>query len=520
VSIRAWYRIGLGLGLLSCGHEPPSAPQEQNPPLATSLTLGHVSPLVFDALGDTARLAVVALDSLGQVLAEPKVAFQSSDPSVVEVLDSGLLRTRGNGSVTIVARDAGGASDSVRVSVTQVMDSLDVALTDSQPIISVALWAPLPLTCVARDRNGYALATAPQVSGTTGATAGASCADLVARHSGPDTLHISAGSQQRVVPLFLAIRPLLSSPLGSFLALDSFPAGAGPWAPTLRRNSLGSLELYVTAYQVDTTAVNGARGDLHRWVSSDGNSFHYDGVVLTHAQDPCNPQGTGIEHVAIVPRSDAAGWRMFYAAGGYGCLNYSGAYGWQVYSAVSSDERHWTPEPGVRIDNGGPMAPAPALPGGPPWPAGEGMVMDRLPSGDWRMIVGSYERIQPRVDEWAITRWDSPDQLHWSYQGPLITTRNLPFGGQRSVGSPTIRQVRTGLYRMFFAADDTNLPGGRGRLFSAVSTDLDHWVFEGELMGDPSTSLLYCTMENDLLVFLRQDQGDARRLASVRVIMN
>lgn len=517
--ITAACRIGLGLGLLSCGHEPPSAP-EKNLPSASTLTLSHVSPLVFDALGDTTRLIVVALDSLGQVLAEPNVGFRSSDPSVVEVLDSGLLRTRGNGSVTIVAKEAGGASDSVRVSVTQVMDSLDVALTDSQPIISVALWAPLPLTCVARDRNGYALPTAPRVSGKTGATQGASCADLVARHSGPDTLRISSGSQQRTVPVFLAIRPLLSSPLGSFLALDSFPGGAGPWAPTLRRNSRGALELYVTAYLVDSTAANGARGDLHRYVSTNGTSFRYDGVALAHAPDPCDPQGTGIEHVAIVPRSGATGWRMFYAAGGYGCPGYAGAYGWQVYSAVSTDERHWTPEPGVRLDNGGPVPPASALPEGPPWPAGEGMVVDRLPSGGWRMIVGSYERVQPRIDEWAITRWDSPDQLQWSYRGPLITTENLPFSGQRSVGSPTIRQVRTGLYRMFFAADDTNLPGGRGRLFSAVSTDLDHWVFEGELMGDPSTSLLYCTMVNDLLVFLRQDQGDVRRLASVRVVMN
>lgn len=513
-------RIALGLGLLSCGHEPPSAPDRTPSPPAITLTLSHTGPLDFDALGDTTRLIAVAQDRDGQVLDRADITFTSSDPAVVEVQDSGLLRTLGNGTVTIVAREASGPSDSVRVSVTQDVDSLDVALTDTQPILSVSLWAPLPLTCVARDRNGFTLPGSPLVRGKTGATQGADCAGLVARRSGVDTLVITAGSHRRVLPVLIAVRPLLSSRLGTFLALDSFPGGAGPWAPTLRRSSRGGFELYVTAYLPDSTAANGARGDLHRWTSTDGINFRYDGVALAHAPDPCDPQGTGIEHIAVVPRNDGQGWRMFYAAGGYGCVDSSGAYGWQVYSAVSTDERHWTPEPGVRIDNGGPLPPESALPGGPPWPAGEGMVLDRLPSGEWRMIVSAYDRVLPRVDEWAITRWDSPDQLHWTYRGPLITTASLPSGGQRSVGSPTVQQVVPGLYRMVFAADDTHLPGGRGRLYSAVSTDLDHWVFEGELMGDPSSSLLYCTMVKDLLVFLRQDEGDARRLAGVRVIMN
>ncbi len=191
-------------------------------------------------------------------------------------------------------------------------------------------------------------------------------------------------------------------------------------------------------------------------------------------------------------------------------------YGWQVFSAVSTDERVWTKEPGVRISNGLPLS----NPTGPvPWPAGEGMVVDQLPDGEWRMIVAAYEEITPREDKFQITEWRSPDQLNWTYQGVIFSTRQVPPEGERSVYSPTIRQFAPGLWRMIFSADNIDQPGGRRRLWSAVSTDLEHWQFEGELIGAVGTDVWYSSLAGNRLVFLRQDTGLPRRVAIATVTM-
>jgi hypothetical protein len=44
-------------------------------------------------------------------------------------------------------------------------------------------------------------------------------------------------------------------------------------------------------------------------------------------------------------------------------------------------------------------------------------------------------------------------------------------------------------------------------------------VLEGELIGAEGTNLYYSTLVDDLLVFLRADVGQPRRLASVTVAM-
>ena len=242
-----------------------------------------------------------------------------------------------------------------------------------------------------------------------------------------------------------------------------------------------------------------------------GHAFRYDGVVLQHDNDVCAPQGSGIENVNIVPRSDGPGWRMFFAAGSFTC------YGWQVFSAVSVDERSWTKEPGVRLTNGGTLPPA--APVYAPWPVGEGMVTEQLPSGEWRMMVGGYEQILPYEDKFQIVEWRSQDQLNWSYSGPVLTTRDMPVGGQGTIYSPTIREIAPGLWRMIFSGDDRKQPGWRGRIWSAVSTDKQAWQMEGELMGSPETKLWYASLVDDLLIFIREDKGGQRRLATATIVM-
>jgi hypothetical protein len=332
--------------------------------------------------------------------------------------------------------------------------------------------------------------------------------------SGVDTLYITSGSAKTALPVAVALPAVVTPTLGDYLSVDSMPSGTGPWAPTARRNSQGQLEVYFAAYYHDSAGAllsSPYRANLHRLVSSDGVNFRYDGVVLPHDDSLCALEGTGIENINIVPRADGPGWRMMYAAGSFAC------YGWQVFSAVSTDERTWVKEGVVRLSNGGTVPPAPSVV--PPWPSGEGMVTEQLPSGEWRMIVSTYEHITPAENKFQITEWKSPDQLNWTYAGPLFTTRQMPPEGQRSVYSPTIRKFAPGLWRMVFTADNRDQPGGASYLWSAVSTDEQTWQLEGQLIGSAGSNFLYCSLVDDRLVFMRQDGTLPRRLAIATVLM-
>lgn len=196
---------------------------------------------------------------------------------------------------------------------------------------------------------------------------------------------------------------------------------------------------------------------------------------------------------------------MYLAAGGFTC------YGWQVFSATSPDQAVWTMEPGVRLGNGAPLPPAP--PQFPPWPAGEGMVVDRMPSGDWRMLAGTYEPLTPREDKFQITEWRSPDQVQWTYVGARLTTRQVGSEADRSVYSPTITSPVPGLYRMIFTGDNLATPGGHSRIYTAVSLDLTRWQVEGALIADDNYDFFYSSLVDDLLVFIRRQAGQPDILA-------
>ena len=202
---------------------------------------------------------------------------------------------------------------------------------------------------------------------------------------------------------------------------------------------------------------------------------------------------------------------MYYSAGSNDC------YGWQVFSATSVDERTWVPEPGVRLSNGGPVPPA--APSTPPWPAGEGMVVDQLPSGGWRMIVSTYEHILPRVDKWQITEWRSLDQVQWNYVGIVLRTDSMPPAGQSSIYSPAIQEVAPGLWRMIFTADNRGMPNARSALWSAVSTDKHQWQVEGELVGAIGSNIYYSALAGDRLVYIRSDVGHSPLVGIVTVTM-
>ena len=461
-----------------------------------SLTVG-VDTVAFHSLAQTESLVVELWDDQGRQVLDSQPVARILDTWVATTVPGSALAVRSlaNG-LTTLQLEVGTARRDVPLLVSQVPERIEISGTEG--IVGAPLDSVMPLACAALDRNGFALPGTPLVDPSpSGRWTGQTCDGLRLAKSGFDTLRVRYGPLSVSRPVVLAVRPTLG-PV-ELLAVDSLPANVIPWAPSARRNGQGQLELYFAGYSTLPDSTGHYPADLYRLISPDGQQFAFDGIVLTHDADYCDLNGSGIENIDIVPRADGPGWRMFYSGGSFDC------YGWQVFSAVSSDERTWTKEPGVRIQNGGSLPPDP--PNGGRWPAGEGMVTDQLPDGTWRMIVSTYEPITPPEDKFQITEWRSPDQLNWSYLRSLVTTRQLPPEGQRSAYSPTIREVVPGLWRMVFTADDRHQPGGRSRLWSAISTDQVQWQIEGEILGEPGLEYLYSVIVDDRLFTLRSPQG-------------
>jgi hypothetical protein len=72
---------------------------------------------------------------------------------------------------------------------------------------------------------------------------------------------------------------------------------------------------------------------------------------------------------------------------------------------------------------------------------------------------------------------------------------------------------------MLLTADDLNIPGGRSRLWSAVSIDKLTWQLEGELLSTPGASYFYSTLEGDRLVTVCGSDLRSRHLCTVTVQM-
>lgn len=469
-----------------------------------------LSPSILSFLvpGDTISLRISVIDERAGTRVPHGLGFVSRDELVATVDEGGLVRAVGQGTTHVVVAADIGAPDSVAVSVTPVFDSLVVSTDPHATILSVDYDGLLPVVCRVFDPSGAVIPAATSVTGATGAFTGTSCQNLRAQHSGPDTLTVQASGHQTTIPIVIAVRPALLGPTDQPILADTIPVNSLPWSPTFRKNSSGDWELYFTAYFAGPETAG--RGDLHRLRSTDGVHFTYEGVVIPKDSEPTDLQGTGIENIAIVPRADQAGWRMFFAAGG------NDSYGWQIFSAVSTDERTWVKEPGVRVSNGGSLPPL--RPIQPPWPVGEGIVIDQLPGGEWRMITGGYENFLPRVNKFQIVEWRSPDQISWTYRGALLTTYQVGVAASRSLYSPSIHEVVPGLYRMYFTGGNEHMPGGRGRIYTAISLDRTTWQTEGVLVGEQGADFFYSSFLDGTLVFVRQPLGAVRTLGSVQVL--
>jgi hypothetical protein len=460
------------------------------------------------ALSDSAVIAGVAVDSLGSPVTGAPQDLQIEDTAVVGAAGATNVTAAGNG-VTTVHFTVAGIPGTTVVAVRQVAAAVTASLTYSKPIVTLPVGAVLPLSCQEYDSNGFAMSEEPRLQSTiAGTVTNGPCGDIRVQRSGFDTLVLGSGTGSARVSVVVAASPTVGSRLGDDADVATASGLGSPWAPSLIRNSAGQVELYYGAFATDSTGYS--RSNLQRFVWAGGKSFAYDSVAIVHDDSVCSRQGQGIENMTILPRDDAPGWRMLYAAGSNAC------YGWQVFSAVSTDGRHWTKEPGIRLDNGNTSAL-----GARPWPTGEGMQAFRLADGTWQLIVGTFERTTPPPsNQWAITEWRSSDELNWTYVGPVLTVRDMPVGWRGSVYSPTMREFAPGLWRMIFTADGRDNPStNRSALWSAVSTDRVHWQLESELAGAAGFNLYYSALVDDQLVFIRRQGLDPFKVAVTTVLM-
>ncbi|MFC1660046.1 Ig-like domain-containing protein [Gemmatimonadota bacterium] len=115
------------------------------------------SSLSFTALGDATQLEAEARDGSGAVVPGTSWVWQSLDPSVVDVSDSGLVTAQGAGTAGIVVTAACcGVADTVSVTVSQVAHQLVVA--------PFTVWLDRgqtkQLSATVLDRNGFPVAGA------------------------------------------------------------------------------------------------------------------------------------------------------------------------------------------------------------------------------------------------------------------------------------------------------------------------------------------------------------------------
>ena len=122
-----------------------------NTPEASTIVISP-SGIAFDAIGATATLSAEVRDQDNRILRNEVVTWSSSDSNVATISPAGLLTAVTNGAAAITA-EAGAASESVNLSVTQLATMLEKVSGDGQLGPAGELLAE-PLVVRAHDRLG------------------------------------------------------------------------------------------------------------------------------------------------------------------------------------------------------------------------------------------------------------------------------------------------------------------------------------------------------------------------------
>lgn len=112
--------------VVGCDDDLTTDPDGDEIPRAPVLfALSHAS-LAFTALGDSARLTVWAKDAFGDEIGDPDVYWASTDLTVAEVTEQGLVVARGNGVARVIAT-LGALADTASVTVGQVVAASELS---------------------------------------------------------------------------------------------------------------------------------------------------------------------------------------------------------------------------------------------------------------------------------------------------------------------------------------------------------------------------------------------------------
>lgn len=186
-----------------------------------SLTIAPQS-VSFDALGDTARFKATVRDQHGQQVVGGTTEWTSSDPAVVSVNGSGLVRATGNGTAMITAT-SDSAAGTAMVAVAQVAASVTVTPGNVQ---FSSLGGSTQLTGSVHDANGHVLAGVGVTWSSTDATVATVDASGLVRPVANGRTAVHATSEglnglSTVVVEQVATAVALSSPGDSILVTDS-----------------------------------------------------------------------------------------------------------------------------------------------------------------------------------------------------------------------------------------------------------------------------------------------------------
>ena len=130
-----------------------------------------------------------------------------------------------------------------------------------------------------------------------------------------------------------------------------------------------------------------------------------------------------------------------------------------IFSAISADGVHFTPEPGHRGGHWGP-----------------GLHIERLPDGSWRLYYVQNSPSPPFLAD-GITSAIGTDGLSFTDEPGLRLANPLPGTHLSCCG---IAKVADGRYRMYLGtqAFSPGAPPGRPDTYSAVSSDLASWTLD------------------------------------------
>ena len=134
--------LGLSAG---CGQDDGVEPSPQVP---TSLTISPATS-TLESLGETVQLTATVRDQSGQVMTGVSLTWSSSDASVADVRDGGLVTAAGNGVATVQA-SAGTTTGSAEITVRQRAVGINVSPSGDT---LVAFGDTIRLTAVVQRRQ-------------------------------------------------------------------------------------------------------------------------------------------------------------------------------------------------------------------------------------------------------------------------------------------------------------------------------------------------------------------------------